>query len=116
MLMGWVVNDGSGGQSSRTVAYNIDSSSRLAKCMMTIAYTYLTCSQLLIRPVVEMMHPLLQLAVLHRAAVEYSGQMIYNRVNDEWTSLFFLIDVSQHSRVERKSRNTRIRSRTPSSN
>jgi hypothetical protein len=35
-----------------------------------------------------MMHALLQLAVLHRAAVEYSRQIIYNRVNDEWSSLF----------------------------
>jgi len=33
-------------------------------------------------------HVLLQLAMLHRATVEYSGQMIYNRVNDKWTSVF----------------------------
>lgn len=38
----------------------------------------------------EIMHALLQLAVLHRATIEYVGQMIQNWVNDEWTSLLFI--------------------------
>lgn len=67
---------GSSGQNSRAVAYNIDSNSRLAKCSMTIAYTYLKMQLTPIRLINEMIHALLQLAVLHRAAVEYFGQMI----------------------------------------
>ncbi len=55
---------------------------------------------MLIRLTDEMVHTLLQLTVLHRAAVEYFGQVIYDRVNDEWTSLFFSIDVAKHSREE----------------
>ena len=38
------------------------------------------------------MNALLQLTVLHRAAVEYTRQMIYNRVNDEWSSLFLFLN------------------------
>ena len=71
-----MVRYGSSGQNSRIVAYNIDSNSRLAKCSMTIACTYLKIKLTPICLTNEMIHALLQLAVLHRAAVEYFGKMI----------------------------------------